>query len=155
MAITRWEPFAELERWEPARELEQLRRQLNRVFGGIVPNGDSEIGAFSFVPSAEMEETSDTVYLKLEIPGLEAKDLDVEVAGDAVSISGERKSESKTEEKGKIRSEFHYGKFERHIPLPAHVQSDKVKAEYKNGMLTLAMPKVEEDKKKVVKVNLG
>jgi HSP20 family protein len=155
MAITRWEPFSALERWEPARELEILQRQIDRMFGRIAPNGDGEISAFSYVPSAEMEETGDTIFLKLEIPGLEAKDLDIAVTEDNVSISGERKSESKSEEKGMFRSEFRYGKFERRIPLPAHVESDKAQAEYKNGLLTLTLPKAENEKKKVVKVNVS
>jgi HSP20 family protein len=160
MAITRWEPFSELERWEPFRwepwrELERMQQQMNRLFERLRPGGNSEVGALAFMPTAEMEETDDTVYLKLEVPGLEAKDLDIEVTEESVFISGERKSETKTEEKGMYRSEFRYGKFERQIPLPAHVQSDQAKAEYKNGVLTLTLPKVEGEKRKVVKVNVS
>jgi HSP20 family protein len=160
MAITRWEPFAELERWqpfrwEPTREIEQLQRQINQMFERLVPIDNGEPSALVFMPSAEMEETKDTVLLKLEIPGLEAKDLDISVTEDAVAISGERKSETKTEEDGMFRSELRYGKFQRQIPLPAHIQSDKVQAEYKNGMLTLTLPKVEGEHKKVVKVNVN
>jgi HSP20 family protein len=160
MAITRWEPFAELERWqpfrwEPTREIEQLQRQINQMFERLVPSDNGEPSALLFMPSAEMEETNDTVLLKLEIPGLEAKDLDISVTEDAVSISGERKSETKTEEKGMFRSELRYGKFQRQIPLPAHIQTDKVQAEYKNGMLTLTLPKFEGEQKKVVKVNVN
>jgi len=81
--------------------------------------------------------------------------LDVQVTEDTVSIKGERKSETKTEEKGIVRSEFHYGKFERVIPLPTHIQTDKVQAEYKNGILTLTLPKSESEKQKFVKVNVG
>lgn len=160
MAITRWEPFAELERWEPfrwepTREIEQLQRQINQMFERLVPTDNGEPGSLVFMPSAEMEETNDAVLLKLEIPGLEAKDLDISVTEDAVSISGERKSETKTEEKGMFRSELRYGKFQRQIPLPAHIQTDKAQAEYKNGMLTLTLPKVEGEQKKIVKVNVN
>jgi HSP20 family protein len=160
MAITRWEPFAELERWEPfrwepTREIEQLQRQINQMFERLVPSDNGEAGALVFMPSAEMEETNDTVLLKLEIPGLEAKDLDISVTEDAVSISGERKSETKTEEKGMFHSELRYGKFQRQIPLPAHIQTDKAQAEYKNGMLTLTLPKAEGEQKKFVKVNVN
>lgn len=102
-----------------------------------------------------MEETPEAIHLKLEIPGMEAKDLDVQVAEEAVAISGERKSESKTEEKGMTRSEFRYGSFRRVIPLPARVKNDSVQAEYKNGVLNLTLPKAEAEKNKVVKVNIG
>jgi HSP20 family protein len=77
------------------------------------------------------------------------------VMDDAVKIKGERKSESKTEEKGMVRSEFRYGSFERIVPLPIHVQSKKANAEYKNGILSLNLPKSEEEKKKVVKINVN
>lgn len=109
----------------------------------------------SFVPAVEMNETPDAVYLKLEVPGIEAKDLNVQVTQEAVSIEGERKSELKTEENGVTRSEFRYGSFSRVIPLPAQVQNDKVEAEFKNGVLTLNLPKAEAEKNRVVKVNIG
>ncbi len=102
-----------------------------------------------------MEETPDAIHLKLEVPGMDAKDLDVQVSADSVSIMGERKSETKTEEKGMTRTEFRYGKFQRIIPLPARVQNTNVQAEYKDGILKLTLPKAEEEKNKVVKVNLG
>lgn len=143
-------------RWEPFREIEQLQRQMNRLFDEIMPTSRGEtIDGITFVPPAEMEETSDAIHLRLEIPGLDPKDLDVQVSADTVSISGERKSETKTEQKGMTRSEFRYGKFQRVIPLPARVQQNKVEAEYKNGVLKLTLPKAEEEKSKVVKVNLG
>jgi len=155
MAITRWEPFQEIERWEPLQEMASLRREMDRLFARLAPSGNGDSSALAFMPSAEIEETPDTVHLKLEIPGLEAKDLEIQVAEDSVAISGERKLETKTEEKGVKRSEFRYGKFERVIPLPAHIQNNKAKAEYKNGILTLTLPKSEEHKKKIVKVNIA
>jgi len=84
-----------------------------------------------------MEETDDAIHLKLEVPGIEAKDLDVQVTEASLWIKGERKFESKQEKKGLFHSEFQYGQFERCLSLPAHVQVDQVKGEYKNGMLHL------------------
>ncbi len=78
----------------------------------------------------------------------------MQVTENAVSISGERKSENKTEDKGRTVTEFHYGKFQRVIPLRARIQNTNVKAEYKDGILNLILPKAEEEKNKVVKVNL-
>jgi len=142
-------------RWEPFREIDTLQRQMNRLFDTLITTDGGENASFSFVPAAEMQETEEAIHLRLEIPGMEAKDLDVQVTAEAVSISGERKSETKTEEKGVTRSEFRYGKFQRVIPLPARIQNDKVDAEFKNGVLCLTMPKAEEEKNRVVKINLG
>ncbi|WAL58284.1 Hsp20/alpha crystallin family protein [Thermocoleostomius sinensis] len=144
-----------LVRWEPFREIDTLQRQMNRLFDEIMPTVREAGDGFAFVPPAEMEETPDAIHLKLEVPGIDAKDLDVQVSADSVSIMGERKSETKTEEKGMTRTEFRYGKFQRVIPLPARVQNTNVQAEYKDGILKLNLPKAEEEKNKVVKVNLG
>ncbi len=155
MGITRWQPLRDIELWEPIREIESLQEEMNRLFERFAHPGDGGSKAITFRPAVEMEETADAIHLKLEVPGLEPKDIQIEVSEDRVSISGERKSEEKVEEKGRIRSEFHYGRFERVIRLPMHVQNDKVKAEYKDGILNLTLPKLESEKKKVVKVNLG
>jgi len=142
-------------RWEPFREVDSLQRDMNRLFDSLMRTGDGETSSMTFVPAAEIEETPETVHLKLEIPGMEAKDLDVQVTAEAVAVSGERKSETKTEEKGMTRSEFRYGSFRRVIPLPTRIKNDEVQAEYKNGVLDLTLPKAEAEKNKVVKVNIG
>ncbi|MGQ4646182.1 Hsp20 family protein [Lyngbya aestuarii] len=144
-----------LVRWNPWHEIDTLQRQFNRLLDdNVVPASWQDSQSFSRMPAVEIEETPEAIHLKLEVPGMEAKDLDVQVTEDSVSISGERKSEAKTEEKGITRSEFHYGKFQRVIPLPAPIQNTKVEAEYKDGVLRLTLPKSEESKNKVVKVNL-
>lgn len=146
-----------LVRWEPFQEMESLQKEMNRLFDAFSPGRSmsGETGGLSFVPAAEMSETPEAINLKLEIPGLEAKDLDVEVQADSVSIKGERKSEKKTEENGVTRTEFRYGKFHRVIPLPSRVENSNVTAEYKDGILHLTLPKSEDEKNKVVKVNIG
>ena len=106
------------------------------------------------IPAAELTETDDALHLKLEVPGMSAKDLDIQVMADRVAIAGERKSGTKSEENGRTRSEFRYGKFQRVIPLPARIQNTNVTADYKDGILNLTLPKSEEEKNKVVKVNL-
>lgn len=151
--ITRWEPF--ITRWEPFRGIERLHQEMNHLFDRLMHEGDGGERSLTFMPSAEMEETDQEIHLKLEVPGMEAKDLDVEVTESTVAIKGERKSETKTEEKGLVRSEFRYGSFERMIPLPASIKTDEVKAEYKNGMLHLNLPKAESAPRSVVKVNIS
>ena len=145
MSLIRWKPFA---------EIDTLQREMNSLFDSIVPS-NSDIMSSGFVPAAEMSETPEAVHLKLEVPGLDAKDIDIQVAAESVAIAGERKTETKTEENGMTRSEFRYGSFRRVIPLPARVKNNEVNAEYKDGILNLTLPKAEEEKNKVVKVNLG
>ncbi|MBD2682488.1 MULTISPECIES: Hsp20/alpha crystallin family protein [Nostoc] len=143
-----------LVRYSPWQELNALERHLNGLLGDTkVPSARFE-KAFIRVPAVELQETKDAIHLKLELPGISAKDLDVQVTEDAVHISGERKSETKTEEKGTTKSEFYYGKFQRVIPLSTRVQNTNVTAEYKDGILNLTLPKTEQEKNKVVKVNL-
>ena len=142
-------------RWEPFREVESLQREMNRLFESLTPSENGGSDPIAFMPAAEMHETPSSIELKLEVPGMEAKDIDVRVTEQAIAITGERQSETKTEEGGMTRSEFRYGKFQRVIPLPARVQNDQVKADYKNGVLSLSLPKAEDEKNKVFKVNLG
>ena len=142
-------------RWEPLREVETLQRQMNHLFDNLASSENGNYNGSTFMPVAELQETADAIALKLEVPGMEPKDLDVQVTAQAVSISGERKSETKTEQKGMTRSEFRYGRFQRIIPLPARIQNDKVQAEYTNGILNLTLPKAEDERNKVVKVNIG
>ena len=140
-----------LVRYNPWQEMNSLQRQLNRLFDdALTPTNWDDFGNFSKIPAAELTETGDALHLKLEVPGMEAKDLDIQVMADRVAISGERKSEIKE----KTRSEFRYGKFQRVIPLPARIQNTNVTADYKDGILNLTLPKSEEEKNKVVKVNL-
>ncbi|MBW4447333.1 MAG: Hsp20/alpha crystallin family protein [Spirirestis rafaelensis WJT71-NPBG6] len=157
MAIVRFDPFREMERFDPFREISSMQREMNRLFDRMITTGDggAEMAGYSFIPAAEIHETPEEIKLKVEVPGLEANDLDVKVTSEAVAITGERKSEIKHEDKGVKRSEFRYGRFQRVIPLPARIQNDKVQAEFKNGVLCLTLPKAEEEKNRVVTVSLN
>ncbi|BAZ44512.1 heat shock protein Hsp20 [Chondrocystis sp. NIES-4102] len=138
-------------RYNPWSEMNSLQRQLNRLFDeNITPNSWEGFNNLAFTPAAELTETQEALHLKLEVPGMEAKDLDVQVMVNKVAISGERKSEIND----KTHSEFRYGKFSRVIPLPVRIQNTNVTADYKDGILNLTLPKSEEEKNKVVKVNL-
>jgi HSP20 family protein len=146
MAIMRWEPF---------RDIESMQQQMNQIFDRMMTTTDSDRkNGMSFMPAAEIHETENEVKLHMEVPGVEAKDLDIKVTEDAVAITGERKSKIENEDKGMRRSEFRYGRFQRIIPLPTPIQNDKVQADFQNGVLTLTMPKSEQHKNKVVSVSL-
>ena len=134
-------------RYNPWAEINALQRQIDRMFE------DVQAPVYR-TPVAELTETEDALNLRLELPGVEAKDVDIEVTENAVKVIAERKSETKTEDKNKTRSEFYYGKYQRVIPLKARVKNTEVTAEYKNGILNLVLPKTVEEKNKVVKVNL-
>ena len=144
-----------LVRYNPWHEMSSLQRQLNRLFDdALTTDSWDEWSNLSKIPAAELTETDEALHLKLEVPGMEAGDLDIQVMADRVAIAGERKSETRSEEKGVSRSEFRYGKFSRVIPLSVKIQNTNVTAEYKDGILNLTLPKAEEEKNKVVKVNL-
>ena len=150
-----------LSRWQPFRELSDLRKQMDRLFEDMLSVNDRDwMGLHNmggmWTPAVEVEEQDKELILKAEIPGIDAKDLEVEVSEDRVTISGEHREEKKTEDKDKnyFHSEFHYGKFQRVIPLPVAVKTDEIKSDFEKGVLTLTLPKVEDAPKKSVKVKL-
>jgi HSP20 family protein len=137
-----------LARYNPWDEMNAITRQLDSLFQ------DLQTPTFR-TPTAELHETDEALHLKLELPGVEAKDVDIEVTENAVKVVAKRKTETKTEENGRTRSEFYYGTFQRVIPLRARIENTAVTAEYKDGILNLTLPKSEAEKNKVVKINLG
>ncbi|MEL6247001.1 MAG: Hsp20/alpha crystallin family protein [Cyanobacteria bacterium J06627_15] len=153
--LTHWRPFRQIERWEPFGEIETLRQEMDKVFEQFMPGIRKGSNGFGFIPSAEMDETETEIRLKFEVPGMTADDLNIEVTDDAVTVRGERKSETKTEEDGVSRSEFQYGQFERVIPLASRVVKDQVAAEYKDGILSLVLPKSAEPSAESVKVKVA
>lgn len=144
-------------RWQPWHEMETLRQQMDQLFDEIAPANRYAIAEShrnTWAPAIELKNQDAELVLKAELPGIKAEDLDVQVTREAVSISGEYKSETKSEAGRVVRSEFRYGNFQRVIPLPVAVRNDQVKAEFKDGILTLNLPKFAADRPKVVKVNL-
>lgn len=140
-------------RWQPMQEMEALRRQMDRVFEEMVDvKREAQV---TWQPAVELQDTEENIILRAQIPGVEAKDLDINVAKAAVEVAGERRYENKDSKRGYFRSEFRYGKFQRVIALPVAVQNDQVQAQFKDGILTLTLPKVTEARRQVVKVNLA
>jgi HSP20 family protein len=144
-----------LVRLAPISGIEGLHQEMNRLFDTLTPSPRRGFDGLAFMPAAELRELPEWIELKLELPGLEAKDLDIQVSAKSVSIRGDRKSQSETQENGVKRSEFRYGRFERVVALPARVVNDQTQAEYKDGILTLTLPKAEGDKPKTFKVELS
>jgi HSP20 family protein len=142
-----------LVRWDPFREIDEIQREMNRLFDRLMAR-PTETETFAFVPAVEMHDDPETITLRLELPGLNPQDLDIQATAEAVSISGERRFEKRSEDRGVTRSEFRYGRFQRVIPLPSRIKHDQVKAEYKNGILTLTLPKADSEKAQVIKVSV-
>ncbi|HTP06672.1 MAG TPA: Hsp20/alpha crystallin family protein [Anaerolineae bacterium] len=147
----------EVARWEPFNEMVSLRDAVNRLFEDsfIRPSAwplPFDGGSFS-VP-ADVIETKDNVVVKMSAPGVKPEDIEVSVVGDTLTIKGETKSEEQFEEGSYLRKERRFGSFQRTFSLPTNVASDKAKAEFENGVLTLTLPKTEAAKPKPIKVTM-
>ena len=142
-----------LKRWDPFRELVSLRDDMDRLFSSFFGRQREEMEGF-WSPIVDIEENNENFLVKAEIPGLKKEDIKISVRGNLLSVSGERKHESETKGKTFHRIERSYGKFSRTITLPSDVESDKVKATYKDGILTISLPKPESLKQKEIEVEI-
>lgn len=141
--------------YSPWTEIDSVQRQINQVLNDVfVPTTSSKSNIYAKYPVAELTETDEALILKLEIPGVDKNEIEIEATAKSISISGDRKSEVTENTENKTYSEFRYGSFQRVIALPVRIQNTEVKAEYKDGILHLTLPKAEAEKNKVVKVNL-
>src|ERR1700712_162484 len=130
-----------------------LHREVNRLFDDAFRSFDMDpFGASTGWPSVELNETDKEVKVVAELPGLEQKDVGVELTDGMLAISGEKKSE--TEDKGRFFSERYYGRFERRIPVD-DVDQEKVAASFKNGVLTVTLPKLASSQRKVKRIAIN
>jgi len=128
-----------------------MDRLLERFFGE--PLGP-ERRAGMWTPRTDVAETKDSVTIKAELPGLEAKDVEVSLSGDMLTIKGEKKQEKEEKDEHHHLVERTYGAFSRMVQLPAPVAADKIKANFKNGVLTVTLPKTEEAKQKAIPITI-
>ena len=144
-----------LTRWDPFRELSVLQDRMNRLFQDFAPRGEQELTAGNFVPPVDIYEDEQSVTLKVEVPGLDPKDVDVRVENNTLTIKGERKFEKEEKEENFHRIERRYGAFARSFTLPNTVDTGKVEASYDSGILKIRLAKRAEAKPKQIKVNVG
>lgn len=147
-------------RWQPFQELTSLQRQMNRLFesfAGKAPQGpfEEEISSLEFGPPVDIIEDEQKLTFKVEVPGIEEKDIKVEVENNVLTVRGERKLEKEVKEENFRRMERHYGAFARSFSLPPSVDAEKIEANYNNGVLAIQMPKRAEAKPKQIKVNVS
>jgi len=146
-------------RWEPFRDLVSLQGRMNRLFDesfrGVSRGGAEEDwaqGAWS--PAVDIYEKDGTIVLKAELPGIEPKDVDVRVENNILTLKGERRFEAEVQQDSYQRVERAYGTFSRSFTLPTVVDTENIKAEFKDGVLRMSLPKKEEAKPKQISINV-
>ncbi|HEY1469953.1 MAG TPA: Hsp20/alpha crystallin family protein [Candidatus Acidoferrum sp.] len=144
-----------INRWEPARGAMTLREQINRVFADLLERTGEESNLTAWAPAVDIFETEHELVVKADLPDVDPQDLDIHVENNILTIRGERKFEKDVKEENYLRIERAYGSFTRSFSLASTVNSEAIKADYKNGVLTLSIPKREEAKPKQIKVNVG
>jgi HSP20 family protein len=144
-----------LSRFEPLRGVSSLQDQINRLFNDVFERPGEESNLTSWAPAVDIFETEHELVVKADLPDIDPKDLDIRVENNILSIRGERKFENKVSEDKYLRVERAYGSFSRSFSLASTVNSEAIKADYQNGVLTLTVPKREEAKPKQIKVSVG
>ena len=156
MSLIRWDPFRDI-RWDPFREMNELSQRLNRLFGTAAkpPMEEEGLTVATWWPAVDVKETAEEYQVKAELPGLKKDEIRVTLEDGNLTIQGERKQER--EEKGEKfhRIERSYGSFSRTFDLPPNVESGKVMAEFKDGVLQVRIPKTAASKPKAVEVKLA
>ena len=149
-----------LVRWQPFQELNSLQRQMNRMFDNffgrttsLVPSEES-LSSWEFGPPVDIYEDDRRLTFKVEVPGIDEKDIKVEIENNMLTIRGERKLEQDIKEESFRRMERHYGAFSRSFTLPSTVDPEKIEANYSHGVLAIQMPKRAEARPKQIKVNV-
>lgn len=142
-------------RLEPFRGLSTLQDQFNRLFNESFRNHPEESALTTWAPAVDIYETPNELVVKADLPDVNEKDIDVRVENNLLTIRGERKFEKSVSEENFLRVERTYGAFSRSFSLPNTVNAEAIGAEYKNGVLTVTLPKREESKPRQVKVTVN
>ena len=148
MAIVRWDPF---------RDVAALQDRINRIFNdsfGRSRDLDDEVSLYDWRPPVDIYETSDGIVLKVELPGVDKNDVSVEVKDNVLTLRGERLLDPEIKDEHYYRKERNFGKFNRSFSLQDPIQPDLIKAGFKDGILTVEIPRPEEEKPKQITVNI-
>jgi HSP20 family protein len=153
MALVRFRPLSES--LEPFRDVSDIQHEVNRLFDGFFGRpSQTPSRERAWMPAVDMYETKDELVVTAELPGLSEKEIHLSIIGDVLVLKGERQWDKEVKQDNYYRGERWFGKFERALPLPIPVQGDKVKASYRDGVLTVTLPKVEEIKPKEIKIDV-
>jgi HSP20 family protein len=146
MAMTRWDPF---------RDLSILQERMNRVFedaAGRGWKGEEPSPTTSWSPAVDIYETDNQIMVQAELPGIERKDIALQLENNVLTLKGERRFEKETKQENYHRIERSYGGFSRAFTIPTIVDEDKIRADYKDGILKIELPKKEQVKSKQIKI---
>ena len=149
--IIRWDPFRAMRAFDPFEEMRTMQRDMDRLFGRLVGVEHGVQGGL-WLPSIESYTKEGKIIIKAELPGVDAKDLDVTISERELVIKGERKAEKDEKEKDYTYREISYGTFERRFLLPEGVKVDGLKATYANGILEVAIPVPEVPKARKIEI---
>jgi HSP20 family protein len=147
-----------IERWDPFHEMTSFQDRMNCLFANFrmrTPLAEEEIAQGKWVPAVDIYETTKAIILKTELPGITKEDIHVEVKDNTLTLKGEKKFSKEVQEESYHRIERSYGAFQRVFTLPGTVQADRVKAQCKDGILEIILPKAEEAKPKQIKVEVN
>ena len=142
-------------RWDPFREFSTLQERMNRLFRDSFGDGQEALSTSTFAPPVDVYEDEHNVTLKIEVPGIDEKDIDVRIENNTLTVHGERKFEKEEKEENYRRVERQYGSFTRSFTLPNTVDHENVQANYEKGVLKIKLAKKAEAKPKQIKVNVG
>lgn len=143
--------MSNLTRWEPVREMMTLREAMDRLFDDAFTRPLSPSGV-SLAPALDLYQTNDDVVLKAALPGIKPEDVQITVTSDVLTLRGETRQENDAEEAAYQIRERRFGLFERSVMLPTEVQTEKARADFENGVLTISLPKAEAVKPKTVTI---
>ena len=151
-------------RWNPARELAtfpgdviNMQREINKMFDNFFRGGtleDGSLGSSVWTPAVDVEERDDEYQVKVELPGVNKDDVKITMQDNVLTIRGEKKQEKESKNSNYHRVERSYGSFQRSFTLPTSVKHDKIEASYKEGILTIGLPKAEDAKPKQIEVKV-
>ena len=144
-------------RWRPTRDLLNVRDEMNRLFDSVFsgwPERRESLLEGDWAPSVDVAETDEEIVVTAELPGVKQEEVDISIADSVLTLKGEKKEEKEVKEKNYHRIERSYGSFQRSISLPTGVEASKAKATYKDGILRVTVPKVEEAKPKQIKIDV-
>jgi HSP20 family protein len=155
MSLIRWNPARELATWPS--ELWNMQREINRLFDNFFRGGMQDDGSFglsSWTPAVDIAEHDNEFVVKVELPGVSKDDVKITLESNILTIRGEKKQDRETKEENYHRLERMYGSFQRSFTLPSTVRSDKIDATFKDGILTITLPKAEEARPKQIEVKV-
>lgn len=141
--------MADLTRWEPVREMMTLREAMDHLFDDAFTR---PIGSRNGAPAIDLYQTNDSVVVKAALPGIKPDEVQLSVSGDVLTLKGEFHNDNEVKEATYHLQEQHYGSFERSVLLPTEVDSEKAKAEFENGVLTVTIPKAEQVRPKTITI---